>query len=165
MPIRLRLVHPCRHGLPRNITPVYRRGPAYTTNVPGSAGQAIAVRHQTRRKPAAAAWGKCHIFAACAALPAPKAVSPSQVGDAWPPAADASPAVPGLRPLLPGQLPWPRVTARPGLARWIGSGRRPVTAGQVLRKADVPTAGAALWVDWCCPAGGCAVLREPGGDR
>ena len=24
------------------------------------------------------------------------------------------------------------------LARWIGSGRRPVTAGQVLRKADVP---------------------------
>jgi len=23
------------------------------------------------------------------------------------------------------------------LARWIGSGRRPVTAGQVLRKADV----------------------------
>ena len=33
------------------------------------------------------------------------------------------------------------------LARWIGSGRRPVTAGQVLRKADVPTAGAALRVD------------------
>ena len=29
------------------------------------------------------------------------------------------------------------------LARWIGSGRRPVTAGQVLRKADVPAAGAA----------------------
>jgi hypothetical protein len=33
------------------------------------------------------------------------------------------------------------------LARWIGSGRRPVTAGQVLRKADVPAAGAALPVD------------------
>jgi hypothetical protein len=33
------------------------------------------------------------------------------------------------------------------LARWIGSGRRPVTAGQVLRKADVPAAGAALGVD------------------
>jgi len=28
------------------------------------------------------------------------------------------------------------------LARWIGSGRRPVTAGGVLRKADVPAAGA-----------------------
>src|SRR6266700_2955796 len=28
------------------------------------------------------------------------------------------------------------------LARWIGTGRRPVTAGQVLRKADVPAAGA-----------------------
>jgi len=24
------------------------------------------------------------------------------------------------------------------LARWIGNGRRPVTAGRVLRKADVP---------------------------
>ena len=33
------------------------------------------------------------------------------------------------------------------LARWIGSGRRPVTAGQVLRKADVAAAGAALGVD------------------
>jgi hypothetical protein len=33
------------------------------------------------------------------------------------------------------------------LARWIGSGGRPVTAGQVLRKADVPAAGAALRVD------------------
>jgi Plasmid pRiA4b ORF-3-like protein len=33
------------------------------------------------------------------------------------------------------------------LARWIGTGRRPVTAGGVLRKADVPTAGAALGVD------------------
>ena len=33
------------------------------------------------------------------------------------------------------------------LGRWMGSGRRPVTAGQVLRKADVPTAGAALGVD------------------
>jgi hypothetical protein len=33
------------------------------------------------------------------------------------------------------------------LARWIGTGRRPVTAGQVLRKADVPTAGAAVGVD------------------
>src|SRR6266699_431829 len=27
------------------------------------------------------------------------------------------------------------------LARWIGTGRRPVTAGRVLRKADVPAAG------------------------
>ena len=33
------------------------------------------------------------------------------------------------------------------LARWIGNGLRPVTAGQVLRKADVPAAGAALGVD------------------
>ena len=33
------------------------------------------------------------------------------------------------------------------LARWIGNGRRPVTAGRVLRKADVPAAGAALGVD------------------
>lgn len=33
------------------------------------------------------------------------------------------------------------------LARWIGTDRRPVTAGQVLRKADVPAAGAALGVD------------------
>ena len=33
------------------------------------------------------------------------------------------------------------------LGRWIGGGRRPVTAGQVLRKADVPAAGAALGVD------------------
>src|SRR5271166_6766174 len=33
------------------------------------------------------------------------------------------------------------------LGRWIGTGRRPVTAGQVLRKADVPAAGAALGVD------------------
>ena len=33
------------------------------------------------------------------------------------------------------------------LARWIGNGRRPVTAGQVLRKADVPAAGAVLGVD------------------
>ena len=33
------------------------------------------------------------------------------------------------------------------LARWIGTGPRPVTAGQVLRKADVPAAGAALRVD------------------
>jgi hypothetical protein len=33
------------------------------------------------------------------------------------------------------------------LARWIGTGRRPVTAGQVLRKADVPAAGAAVGVD------------------
>jgi Plasmid pRiA4b ORF-3-like protein len=33
------------------------------------------------------------------------------------------------------------------LARWIGAGHRPVTAGQVLRKADVPAAGAALGVD------------------
>jgi hypothetical protein len=33
------------------------------------------------------------------------------------------------------------------LARWIGPGRRPVTAGQVLRKADVPMAGTVLGVD------------------
>ena len=33
------------------------------------------------------------------------------------------------------------------LGRWLGTGRRPVTAGQVLRKADVPAAGAALGVD------------------
>jgi hypothetical protein len=33
------------------------------------------------------------------------------------------------------------------LGRWIGTGRRPLTAGQVLRKADVPAAGAALSVD------------------
>jgi hypothetical protein len=33
------------------------------------------------------------------------------------------------------------------LARWIGTGRRAVTAGQVLRKSDVPAAGAAVGVD------------------
>jgi hypothetical protein len=33
------------------------------------------------------------------------------------------------------------------LARWIGTGRRRVTAGRVLRKADVPAAGAALGID------------------
>ncbi len=33
------------------------------------------------------------------------------------------------------------------LARWIGTGRRPLTAGRVLRKADVPAAGAVLGVD------------------
>ena len=33
------------------------------------------------------------------------------------------------------------------LARWIGTGRRPVTPGRVLRKADVPAAGAALGVE------------------
>lgn len=32
------------------------------------------------------------------------------------------------------------------LARWIGDGRREVTAGQVLRRADVPVVGAALGV-------------------
>ena len=32
------------------------------------------------------------------------------------------------------------------LARWIGRGRRRVTAGQVLRKADVPAAGCAVGV-------------------
>ena len=32
------------------------------------------------------------------------------------------------------------------LARWIGAGRRQVTAGKVLRKADVPAAGAAIGV-------------------
>jgi hypothetical protein len=82
--VRLRLVHPMPT---RNITAVYRRGPARTTNAPDSGGQAIAVRYQTRRKPAAATSGKCHIFATRAALPAPKALSPSQVGVAWPLAA------------------------------------------------------------------------------
>ena len=33
------------------------------------------------------------------------------------------------------------------LARWIGTGRRPVTPGRLLRKADVAAAGAALGVD------------------
>jgi hypothetical protein len=33
------------------------------------------------------------------------------------------------------------------LARWIGTGHRPVTPGRVLRKADVAAAGAALGVD------------------
>jgi hypothetical protein len=33
------------------------------------------------------------------------------------------------------------------LARWIGTGRRPVTAGQVLRRADVPAGGAAVGMD------------------
>jgi hypothetical protein len=33
------------------------------------------------------------------------------------------------------------------LAHWMGTSRRRVTAGQVLRKADVPAAGAALGVD------------------
>ncbi len=33
------------------------------------------------------------------------------------------------------------------LARWIGTSRHPVTAGRVLRKADVPAAGAAIGVD------------------
>lgn len=33
------------------------------------------------------------------------------------------------------------------LARWIGTGRRPVTRGRVLRKADVPAAGAALGLE------------------
>ncbi len=32
------------------------------------------------------------------------------------------------------------------LARWIGPGKRPVTSGQVLRKADTPAAGAAIGV-------------------
>src|SRR5260370_10521581 len=32
------------------------------------------------------------------------------------------------------------------LARWIGTCRRPVTAALVLRKADIPAAGAALRV-------------------
>ena len=31
--------------------------------------------------------------------------------------------------------------------RWVGAGRRPVTAAQVLRKADIPAAGAALGVE------------------
>jgi hypothetical protein len=33
------------------------------------------------------------------------------------------------------------------LARWIGTGRRPVTPGRLLRKADIAAAGAALGVD------------------
>ena len=33
------------------------------------------------------------------------------------------------------------------LARWIGTSRHPMTAGRVLRKADVPAAGAARGVD------------------
>ena len=33
------------------------------------------------------------------------------------------------------------------LARWIGTGRRQVTPGRVLRKADMPAAGAALGVE------------------
>ena len=33
------------------------------------------------------------------------------------------------------------------LARWIGTGRRPVTPGRPLRKADIAAAGAALGVD------------------
>jgi hypothetical protein len=33
------------------------------------------------------------------------------------------------------------------LACWIGDGRRPLTPGRLLRKADVPAAGAALGVD------------------
>src|ERR1700733_10537457 len=32
------------------------------------------------------------------------------------------------------------------LARWIGTGKRPVTSAQVLRKADVPAAAAAIGV-------------------
>ncbi len=32
------------------------------------------------------------------------------------------------------------------LARWMGTGKRPVTSAQVLRKADVPAAGAAIGV-------------------
>src|SRR5437868_10691619 len=42
------------------------------------------------------------------------------------------------------------------LARWIGTGRRPVTAAQVLRKADIPAAGAA-------PRGGGAPRARPVG--
>ncbi len=65
MAFRPRLVHPVPTRIaPRNVTAVYRRGPACTTNAPGSAGQAIAVTYQTRRKPVAAASGKCRIFAA-----------------------------------------------------------------------------------------------------
>ena len=43
---------------------MYWRAPVCTTNAPDSAGQSIAVRYKTRRKSAAAALGKCHIFAA-----------------------------------------------------------------------------------------------------
>ncbi len=32
------------------------------------------------------------------------------------------------------------------LARWLGAGKRPVTSAQVLRKADLPTVGAAIGV-------------------
>jgi hypothetical protein len=65
------------------------------------------------------------------------------------------------------------------LARWIGSGRRQVTSGQVLRKTDALAAGAALGVDvppklrtmadvpalhrpWCV-AVGTGLLRVSGG--
>jgi hypothetical protein len=68
VPVRLRLVHPVPTRIARNVTAVYRRGPTATTNAPGSAGQTIATRYQTRRKPAVAAWGNCHIFAVRAAL-------------------------------------------------------------------------------------------------
>ena len=43
---------------------MYWRAPVCTTNGPDSTGQSIAVRYKTRRKSAAAASGKCHIFAA-----------------------------------------------------------------------------------------------------
>jgi hypothetical protein len=49
------------------------------------------------------------------------------------------------------------------LARWIGEGHRPVTAGQVLRKADLPAAGAVLGVD--VPGGDRIRRRGPGAGR
>ena len=46
------------------------------------------------------------------------------------------------------------------LARWIGSGRRPVTPGGVLRKADVSAAGAVLGVDGPAKLRTMADIRE-----
>src|SRR2546429_1780803 len=58
------------------------------------------------------------------------------------------------------------------LARWIGTGRRPVTAGQVLRKADVPAAGAGVGGGGapprrptCCPPALPPPRRPPGAPR
>src|SRR5271169_4112870 len=52
----------------------HHRDPVCTTNAPGPAGPAIAVKYQNRRKPPAAASGKSPIFAARPAYPAPKAL-------------------------------------------------------------------------------------------
>jgi len=66
--IRLRPVHPVPTRIAPGITAVYRRAPVCTTNAPSSAGHVIAVKYKIRRKPIAAALGKCHIFAARTAL-------------------------------------------------------------------------------------------------